>query len=113
MAPRGRFELPTFRLTAERSTIELPGNGKQALNLQYFAGLGHADGLAALDCEDAQLLLVTARAFLRLVSLECFFASTVALRRETLVLQESTTGVRPGRPVTPARADITLDLVAG
>ena len=26
MAPRGRFELPTFRLTAERSTIELPGN---------------------------------------------------------------------------------------
>jgi hypothetical protein len=27
MAPRGRFELPTFRLTAERSTIELPGNG--------------------------------------------------------------------------------------
>ena len=38
MAPRGRFELPTFRLTAERSTIELPGNGKQTLNLQYFAG---------------------------------------------------------------------------
>src|ERR1700719_3270232 len=26
LAPRGRFELPTFRLTAERSTIELPGN---------------------------------------------------------------------------------------
>jgi hypothetical protein len=26
VAPRGRFELPTFRLTAERSTIELPGN---------------------------------------------------------------------------------------
>jgi hypothetical protein len=45
MAPRGRFELPTFRLTAERSTIELPGNGKQPLNLQYFAGLGHAAGL--------------------------------------------------------------------
>jgi hypothetical protein len=41
MAPRGRFELPTFRLTAERSTIELPGNGKQALNLQYFAWVDH------------------------------------------------------------------------
>ena len=41
MAPRGRFELPTFRLTAERSTIELPGNGKQTSNLQYFAGLDH------------------------------------------------------------------------
>src|SRR5579859_39380 len=26
LAPRGRFELPTFRLTAECSTIELPGN---------------------------------------------------------------------------------------
>jgi hypothetical protein len=47
-----------------------------------------------------------------LVALECFFASTAVLRRETFVLQESTTGVRPGRPVTPARADITLDLVA-
>jgi hypothetical protein len=41
MAPRGRFELPTFRLTAERSTIELPGNGKQTLNLQYFAWVDH------------------------------------------------------------------------
>jgi hypothetical protein len=27
MAPRARFELATLRLTAECSTIELPGNG--------------------------------------------------------------------------------------
>ena len=33
MAPRGRFELPTFRLTAERSTIELPGNVVTLLHL--------------------------------------------------------------------------------
>ena len=26
LAPRGRFELPTFRLTAERSAVELTGN---------------------------------------------------------------------------------------
>ena len=26
LAPRGGFEPPTFRLTAECSTIELPGN---------------------------------------------------------------------------------------
>jgi hypothetical protein len=37
MAPRGRFELPTFRLTAERSTIELPGNRRQ---------LGLSDGVS-------------------------------------------------------------------
>ena len=28
MAPRARFELATLRLTAECSTIELPGNGQ-------------------------------------------------------------------------------------
>ena len=28
LAPRGGFEPPTFRLTAECSTIELPGNRK-------------------------------------------------------------------------------------
>ena len=27
LAPRARFELATLRLTAECSTIELPGNG--------------------------------------------------------------------------------------
>jgi hypothetical protein len=26
LAPRARFELATFRLTAERSTVELPGS---------------------------------------------------------------------------------------
>ena len=55
VAPRGRFELPTFRLTAERSTIELPGNGKQTLNLQYFAGLGHVAGLRASELANAAL----------------------------------------------------------
>ena len=35
LAPRGRFELPTFRLTAERSTVELPGNRQQS-NLQQM-----------------------------------------------------------------------------
>jgi hypothetical protein len=54
MAPRGRFELPTFRLTAERSTIELPGNGKQTLNLQYFAGLGHAGEWMEQELRDAR-----------------------------------------------------------
>ena len=33
MAPRARFELATLRLTAECSTIELPGNGAGALQL--------------------------------------------------------------------------------
>ncbi len=28
LAPRARFELATLRLTAECSTIELPGNGQ-------------------------------------------------------------------------------------
>ena len=28
MAPRARFELATLRLTAECSTVELPGNGQ-------------------------------------------------------------------------------------
>jgi hypothetical protein len=28
VAPRARFELATLRLTAECSTIELPGNGQ-------------------------------------------------------------------------------------
>ena len=41
MAPRGRFELPTFRLTAERSTIELPGNG-QTRHLIYNNVRGRA-----------------------------------------------------------------------
>ena len=31
MAPRARFELATLRLTAECSTIELPGNGQARL----------------------------------------------------------------------------------
>jgi hypothetical protein len=31
MAPRARFELATLRLTAECSTIELPGNGASRL----------------------------------------------------------------------------------
>ena len=35
LAPRARFELATLRLTAECSTIELPGNGK--LDLQFTA----------------------------------------------------------------------------
>src|SRR5271154_3615223 len=30
MAPRARFELATFRLTAERSTVELPGSSLQS-----------------------------------------------------------------------------------
>ena len=43
MAPRGRFELPTFRLTAERSTIELPGNGQaRPFNLQQPASYCHS-----------------------------------------------------------------------
>ena len=29
LAPRARFELATLRLTAECSTIELPGNGRR------------------------------------------------------------------------------------
>jgi hypothetical protein len=33
LAPRGGFEPPTFRLTAERSTIELPGNGQARLSI--------------------------------------------------------------------------------
>jgi hypothetical protein len=32
MAPRARFELATLRLTAECSTIELPGNRKAGTN---------------------------------------------------------------------------------
>ena len=43
MAPRGGFEPPTFRLTAERSTIELPGNGQVRTlvysTLQFSANL--------------------------------------------------------------------------
>jgi hypothetical protein len=43
MAPRARFELATLRLTAECSTIELPGNGQARLliynNLQTRATL--------------------------------------------------------------------------
>ena len=31
MAPRARFELATLRLTAECSTVELPGNGQVGL----------------------------------------------------------------------------------
>jgi hypothetical protein len=31
MAPRARFELATLRLTAECSTVELPGNGRQRI----------------------------------------------------------------------------------
>ena len=34
LAPRARFELATLRLTAECSTVELPGNG-QARRLFY------------------------------------------------------------------------------
>jgi hypothetical protein len=38
MAPRARFELATLRLTAECSTIELPGNG--ASRLPIYNNLG-------------------------------------------------------------------------
>jgi hypothetical protein len=43
MAPRARFELATLRLTAECSTIELPGNcGQRNSCLSYDSGKGCA-----------------------------------------------------------------------
>ena len=38
LAPRARFELATLRLTAECSTVELPGNGP--LQELHYKGLG-------------------------------------------------------------------------
>src|SRR5207248_8877957 len=39
MAPRARFELATLRLTAEFSTVELPGNGPtQELHYKQLGG---------------------------------------------------------------------------
>src|SRR5206468_3521318 len=39
MAPRARFELATLRLTAECSTVELPGNGPtQELHYKQLSG---------------------------------------------------------------------------
>ena len=45
MAPREGFEPPTFRLTAERSTVELPRNGNGAGEAPEAEMLGGAAGL--------------------------------------------------------------------
>ena len=36
LAPRARFELATLRLTAECSTVELPGNGLRCAFSFYY-----------------------------------------------------------------------------
>ena len=42
LAPRGGFEPPTFRLTAECSTIELPGNRSTSSFSFYYTRLVRA-----------------------------------------------------------------------
>ena len=42
LAPRARFELATLRLTAECSTIELPGSSATALFSFYYGNARHA-----------------------------------------------------------------------
>ena len=45
LAPRARFELATLRLTAECSTIELPGNRQgRHLIVQQLADSCHTEG---------------------------------------------------------------------
>gem|GEM_PF-4255856 len=65
LAPRARFELATLRLTAECSTIELPGNG---LILQQLARESN-QGLGTFESYSPSF---SSRSRITAFSLDCF-----------------------------------------